>query len=91
MSSVAAKQRATAERFINGYNEWTVEGLLGARSDDCVHAMLPVSLNRPPRTNADYKLFFGNLETHMSAFHMKIVKIVNDPEQKMAVVHATGE
>ncbi|KAF2174248.1 hypothetical protein M409DRAFT_49108 [Zasmidium cellare ATCC 36951] len=89
-SSVAAKQLATAQKFVDGYNEWTAQGVVRARSDDCVHAVLPVSLNRPPRTNADYKLFFGNVEPHMSDFHMKVVKIVNDPEQKMAVVHATG-
>lgn len=90
MSTLAEKQLATAKAFVDGYNEWTAEGLLRARSEDCIHAVLPISLNRPPRTNGDYKLYFGNLQPHMTDFHMKVVKIVNDPEQRMAVVHASG-
>lgn len=69
--SLAEKQIATAKEFVNGYNEWTAEGLLRARSDDCVHAVLPVSMNRPPRTNAEYKLFFGNLEPLMKEFKVR--------------------
>lgn len=69
--SLAEKQIATAKEFVNGYNEWTAEGLLRARSDDCVHAVLPVSMNRPPRTNAEYKLFFGNMEPLMKDFKVR--------------------
>lgn len=65
--SLAENQKRTAQAFINGYNEWTVEGLMRARSDDCIHAMLPASLNRPERTNKDYEQFFQPLSKLMSA------------------------
>ncbi|EME42052.1 hypothetical protein DOTSEDRAFT_174856 [Dothistroma septosporum NZE10] len=88
--SLAEKQIETAKAFVEGYNEFTVEGLLRARSNDCVHAVLPVSLGRPPRTNNDYKMFFGNLQETLKNFKMTIHKIVNDVDQHMAVVHASG-
>lgn len=70
--SLAEKQIETAKAFIEGYNEFTVEGLLRARSDDCIHAMLPVSLARPPRTNNDYKMFFGNLQETLKDFRVQL-------------------
>ena len=36
--------RRTAQRVIDGYNAWTEEGLVGWRSEDCKHVVLPKSL-----------------------------------------------
>jgi len=41
---LAEAQNRTARAFIDGYNEWTVEGLLRARADSCVHEVLPAAL-----------------------------------------------
>ena len=70
--SLAEKQVETSKAFIEGYNEFTIEGLLRARSDDCIHAILPVSLGRPPRTNNDYKMFFGNLKDVLKDFKVHV-------------------
>jgi len=69
--TLAENQKRTAEDLLQGYRDWTIEGLLRARSDDCVHLMLPESLNRPPRTNEDYKEFFKPLSHMMSEFKVR--------------------
>ena len=69
--SVAENQKRTAQTFVDGYNEWTVEGLLRPRTDNCVHSMLPASLGRPDRTNADYEPFFKRLRGFMKGFHVR--------------------
>ncbi|KAK3628735.1 hypothetical protein LTR56_018456 [Elasticomyces elasticus] len=88
--TLAETQKRTAEDFIRGYNEWTLEGLLRARSDDCVHVTLPASLGRPNRTNEDYREFFKPLSHMISELKMEILNFVNDSDQHKAVVHAKG-
>lgn len=69
--SYAEAQEKTAEAFIDGYNEFTVEGVLRVRADDCVHVMLPASLARPERTNAVYGKFFKGITTVMKDFKVR--------------------
>ena len=52
--SLADKQKQTAIDFVDGYNEFNVEGFLARRSKDCIHKILPASLERPPLSNEEY-------------------------------------
>ncbi|CAJ2502724.1 Uu.00g101180.m01.CDS01 [Anthostomella pinea] len=88
--SLAENQKRTAQAFVDGYNEWTIEALMRPRSDDCVHARLPASLNRPERNNEAYTTFFQPLSKTVKEMKMITQKIVNDTEQHMAVLHARG-
>lgn len=83
--SLAEAQKKTAQAFIDGYNEFTIEGLLRARSDDCVHAMLPASLGRPDRTNADYEKFFAQLKNMMGG--MKVRDLASQPMRPLKLTH----
>ncbi|KAK4951263.1 hypothetical protein LTR10_010236 [Elasticomyces elasticus] len=62
--TLADTQKPTAEDFIKGYNEWTIDGPLRARSAEC----LPASLGRPDSMNEDYKHFFQSFSGMMSEF-----------------------
>lgn len=68
MSTVAENQVKTMYSLFEGYNEYTVEGVMRARADGCTHAILPTSLNRPTKTNDEYAEWFANLRGHMRSF-----------------------
>ncbi|EMC91463.1 hypothetical protein BAUCODRAFT_160969 [Baudoinia panamericana UAMH 10762] len=91
MTSLAETQKRTALAFLDGYNEFTVEGLLRVRTEDCVHVSLPASMGRPDRNNEEYAMFFHQLERVLKNFKMTTLKILNDPDQHMAVAHAKGD
>lgn len=106
--SVAENQIRTAKDLFEGYNEYTADAVLRARADNCIHVILPTSLNRPSKNNEEYREFFGPLQGIMHRFQVRLVfllisagihshdgqttihKIVNDPENHTAAVHASG-
>ncbi|KAJ5306863.1 hypothetical protein N7508_005878 [Penicillium antarcticum] len=90
MPSVAENQIRTAKDLFEGYNEYTADAVLRSRADNCVHYILPTSLNRPSKTNEEYREFFGPLQKVMHRFETTIHRIVNDPENHCAAVHASG-
>lgn len=106
--SVAENQIRTAKALFEGYNEYTADAVLRVRADECIHVILPTTLNRPSKNNEEYREFFGPLQKIMHRFEVRLIyllssarthshnrqttihKIVNDPEQHMAAVHASG-
>ncbi|KAK5996388.1 Monooxygenase AgnL5-like protein [Cladobotryum mycophilum] len=90
MSTIAEKQLATAKALFDGYNEYTADAVLRVRAPECVHAIWPTSLNRPSKTNDEYREFFGPLQKLMKNYEVKIHKIINDAENHMLALYATG-
>jgi len=40
-----SKQRETANEVIAAFNAWDIDRIIGFRSEDCVHELLPLSLS----------------------------------------------
>jgi len=49
-NTVAAAQKATLDRFIEGWAAWTPEGILGTWADNCTQQNLPLSANLEVKT-----------------------------------------
>ena len=71
MPSLAETQIETCEKFAAGYSEWTVEGLLRLRTNDCMHSVLPASVGRKPVTNEEYGNFFKALQPVVKNFRVR--------------------
>ena len=59
--SLSARQKQTAQAFVDGYNTWTIEGLLARRSKNCIHKIRPSSLQVPDKDNAQYEEQYSQL------------------------------
>ena len=70
MPSVAENQVSTAKALFEGYNEYTADAVLRARADNCIHVILPTTLNRPSKNNKEYREFFGPLQSIMYKFEV---------------------
>ena len=69
--SVADKQKKTAQAFLDGYNAMTSEAVLAPRADECIHNMLPASMNRAGKSNEEYRTFITKLGPMMK--DMKVI------------------
>ncbi|KAK5686706.1 hypothetical protein LTR17_026905 [Elasticomyces elasticus] len=90
MASLADRQRQTALRLLEGWNEHTVEGLLRDRTDDCLNGALPRRLGRSGRSNDDIAASVKKLSPMLDDVKMNIWRVISDAEQHEAVVHATA-
>lgn len=77
MSPTRRKLLETSNLFIEEYNKWTVDSILSTRSPSCTHHVAPVSLDTPPRNNAEFAEFVGPL---LSVFRDFRFSIVDDKE-----------
>jgi hypothetical protein len=56
MPAPAHVQRATLDRFIAGWSNWSAAEMVETWTDDCTQVTLPFSLNHPPRTRAQVEV-----------------------------------
>jgi ketosteroid isomerase-like protein len=58
------------------------------RTPDCLHQVLPASLNRTAQTNADVTRYFKSIENVFANFTPVVINEVHDTAQHFAIVHA---
>lgn len=75
--SVAENQIRTAKALFEGYNEYTADAVLRVRADECIHVILPTTLNRPSKNNEEYREFFGPLQKIMHRFEVRLVSLLD--------------
>lgn len=56
MPASAEIQRATLDRFIAGWSNWSAAEMVETWTEDCTQVTLPFSLNHPPRTRAQVEV-----------------------------------
>ncbi len=56
MPAPADVQRATLDRFIAGWSNWSAAEMVEPWTEDCTQVTLPFSLNHPPRTRAQVEV-----------------------------------
>ncbi|KAI9321100.1 hypothetical protein DFJ73DRAFT_877051 [Zopfochytrium polystomum] len=78
----------TALAAIAAYNAWNITDILAVRSPDCIHYVLPSSLNQPPRDNAAYAAYFSALMPLYKNFHVDVLDTAVDEQAKAVTVWA---
>lgn len=79
--SIADNQIRAMHALFEGYDEYTVEGVMRARAPECTHGILPKSLGRETKTNQEYSEFFKGLAPIMKKFKVNL-SWRRDPDEK---------
>jgi hypothetical protein len=54
-------QQDTARAVIEAYNAWDIDDIMAYRSPDCKHRVLPASMNRAAKSNAEYRAYLSTI------------------------------
>jgi hypothetical protein len=65
-------QMETAETFINAYNAWDIDAIMGYRTPHCQHQVLPLSLGRSAKNNDEYRDYLKTIMPLFSNFTVDI-------------------
>ncbi|KAK5175761.1 uncharacterized protein LTR77_000901 [Saxophila tyrrhenica] len=91
-SEKATTMRTAAEALVMSFNgDWsekTLEAAMAARAPECMHAMLPKSLNLPPKSNDDWTAHFKHMVGKIGDATMTIHDVVVAPEEKRVVIYS---
>ncbi|KAF2209151.1 hypothetical protein CERZMDRAFT_87127 [Cercospora zeae-maydis SCOH1-5] len=90
MPASATIQAATLERFIQGWKEWTPEGMMEVMSAGYTQRTLPFSLGHPPRSKPEVEFMLPKLMEMVTNYKLDIKHIVHDATQGKAVVYAVS-
>jgi ketosteroid isomerase-like protein len=90
MAPTRAQLIATSDKFIQAYNEWTIDSVMSVRSSRCIHRTLPASRARRPKTNAEFAQFLEPLLSVYRGFKLSVIDVeetVIDVEKRKVVLH----
>ncbi|KAJ6192089.1 hypothetical protein J3E72DRAFT_380188 [Bipolaris maydis] len=85
-----AAQQDTARAVIAAYNAWDIDDIMAYRSPDCKHRVLPASMNRAPRSNAEYQAYLSKIMHLYSNFTVTVKEEVHDAAARKCIIHATS-
>ena len=81
---------ATAQMAIEGYNTWTPEAIMAYRAPDCIHQILPASLNRLPLNNEQYAAYFVPIMPAFRNFRLTAHSSMVDEAARKVVLHVSS-
>jgi hypothetical protein len=55
MASTLTNMKRVTEAFIEGFNTYNLDAIIGPRTPDCLQHVQPKTLGRPPQSNDDYR------------------------------------
>ncbi|GIZ46905.1 hypothetical protein CKM354_001001100 [Cercospora kikuchii] len=90
MPADAKIQAATLDKFIQGWKEWTPEGMMGAMGEGYTQRTLPFSLGHPPRSKPEVEFILPKLIDTVKNYKLDIKHIVHDAAQGKAVIYAVS-
>ncbi|KAH8678504.1 hypothetical protein BX600DRAFT_431778 [Xylariales sp. PMI_506] len=85
---VSSKLLETALAQIEAYNKWDLDTILSLRTKDCIQQILPASLERPPRTNDEYREYFGTFIPLFKNYNLEVLDTVVDQTAHKVALHA---
>jgi hypothetical protein len=61
-STLEQKMRATTEAFLYSFDgQWQPDATMKYRAPECIHKMLPATINVPPKNNEEWAARFKNV------------------------------
>ncbi|KAK5654597.1 hypothetical protein OQA88_7227 [Cercophora sp. LCS_1] len=91
MPAPAEVQKATLDRFIAGWSNWSAAEMVAPWTDDATQVTLPFSLNHPPRDKTQVLAVLPLVQTVVTDYELKIHEIVHDAAKSKAVVYAVSK
>eukprot|EP00918_Siedleckia_nematoides_P040272 GHVU01087397.1.p3 GENE.GHVU01087397.1~~GHVU01087397.1.p3 ORF type:complete len:149 (+),score=38.54 GHVU01087397.1:1060-1506(+) len=73
-----SKRREVAIEAINAFGAWDIERIMACGTEDCIHHIVPSSLNRPEQSNAEFRAYFSGIMPLFKNFTPTIKTIVED-------------
>ncbi|KAK6429374.1 hypothetical protein LTR95_014478 [Oleoguttula sp. CCFEE 5521] len=81
--------RETSNAFLAAFATWKTEPIMALRAPECVHDMLPASLNRPSKNNEQFRAYFNGVERAMHDVKMEMHDYFASVEDRRAWFHST--
>ncbi|RAR15476.1 hypothetical protein DDE83_001117 [Stemphylium lycopersici] len=81
-------QQDTARAVIEAYNAWNIDDIMAYRSPDCKHRVLPASMNRTAKTNAEYRAYLSEIMHLYSNFTVEVEEEIHDATKHTCIIHA---
>ncbi|KAJ3139451.1 hypothetical protein HK100_011463 [Physocladia obscura] len=77
--------------FVAAYNNADIAAITALKSPDCIHAIHPLSLNRPVRNNTEYTEFYNStVARFFSKFNVEILDLVVGNDAVAMHARSTG-
>ncbi|OWY53195.1 hypothetical protein AALT_g11953 [Alternaria alternata] len=73
---------------IEAYNAWNIDDIMAYRSPDCKHRVLPASMNRTAKTNAEYRAYLSEIMHLYSNFTVEVEEEIHDATKHTCIIHA---
>ncbi|KAL6171937.1 hypothetical protein ACJQWK_02930 [Exserohilum turcicum] len=83
-------QQDTARAVIEAYNAWDINKIMAYRSPDCKHRVLPASMHREARSNAQYRAYLSRIMHLYSNFTVTVNEEIHDAVAHKCIIHASS-
>ncbi|KAI9801710.1 MAG: hypothetical protein M1833_002392 [Piccolia ochrophora] len=70
--------RRAADRWVAGYNAWTIPSITSHRASTCVHHMLPHSLGMPALDNEAYAGYLAGTLDNLWDVKFSVAEVMED-------------
>ncbi|KAK0658000.1 hypothetical protein B0T16DRAFT_317341 [Cercophora newfieldiana] len=88
MPKMMSARRQTVLAVLDAYNSWDIGKLTSLRAPECVHQVLPASLDRPPMSNSEYDTYFSTVMLMFRNFRVEVNDMIEDLGNEKVVVWA---
>ncbi|KIX04250.1 uncharacterized protein Z518_07804 [Rhinocladiella mackenziei CBS 650.93] len=61
MAPTRSQLLQVATAVVDGFSKWTIEDVMAPRSQNCIHHMLPASLEKPPFSNDELSVWLEQI------------------------------
>jgi ketosteroid isomerase-like protein len=85
-----SSQKSTAQTFINAYNAWDIEAIMGYRAPECVQQALPSSMGKPAKNNTEYRKYLEKIIPLFLNFTVTVHEEFHDAEARTSIIHASS-
>ncbi|KAF2820783.1 hypothetical protein CC86DRAFT_386832 [Ophiobolus disseminans] len=85
-----SSQKITAQTFIDAYNAWDIEAIMGYRSPECQQQALPSSMGKPAKNNAEYRRYLEKIIPLFLNFTVTVHEEFHDAEVRTSIIHASS-
>ncbi|KAK1751363.1 hypothetical protein QBC47DRAFT_307862 [Echria macrotheca] len=84
-------QRATLDRFIAGWSNWSAAEMVESWTDEATQVTLPTSLNHPPRDKTQVLSVLPLVQKIVTDYELNVREIVHDAAKSKAAVYAVSK
>jgi len=88
MDEKYSKLLKTVQAFVNGYELWDIDAIMGPWAASCTYHTVPTSLNRPMFNNEEYRVYFSGIMPYLKDFRVTILDTFVDTTTNQVALYA---